>query len=702
MAPSFMALDGGWIFDDGMLIAGNPRVHGFAQWTSWFTSEFWDVGAEHSVREASVFWRPLVLASYALDWTLGSGSPLPFHLTNLVLHAAVTVLSFLMLRRYLGEVRAAFIAALLFALHPAHCESVAWISGRPDPLMMLGVLVAMQGLAMRLGGRRIGILIEVLGTAVAYLSKEQAVAMPVLALVEAWVAAGRGPIDRKLIGTVLRAAGPQLAVAACYMGLRQVLLPMSLGGFSQIPLLYRLGIVLETLGRYVRIVLWPNNLTAGAALIVVEDGAYPFHWITVFLGGTAIAGAAALAVWGWRRRPTVFLGILVLAVTMFPASNVLAIGYDVLASPRFLYMPSLPLAMIFGLIASCALGAKHSRVRQLVPAGLLAACAVLGAVNVDRSLDYGSTDRFWRAEIRANPQYLPALEYFAENALRARRPRQSLNIAYSSFAHVDQTGGRGFRSIVFLYALRAVLRLTPDLDRPTLQQIHDFANDTLAGRSASVDLPSFQMQIHLPQGSRDARVLQQEFLTEVMVVDTAARLGRWSDVEPRASRLLEVWPDTAPSLTLAASRARDVQFVRKAIAVMQQSVDPKARRLAEELTGTLNVLQAAEQAQEPAARRLLAGYYSSVNAWGEAYASLRPDFETAERVEPPLPIAETLAEVSFRAGNEAQARRLLGRLRADEVEARLNEWRLGMQWIDAPLQLGEEPLPDVLARRIQR
>ena len=80
---------------------------------------------------------PLTWLSHMLDWQIYRDNPAGHHLTNVLLHTANTLLLFLLLRRLTGSLwRSAFVAAL-FALHPLHVETVAWISERKGVLSML-------------------------------------------------------------------------------------------------------------------------------------------------------------------------------------------------------------------------------------------------------------------------------------------------------------------------------------------------------------------------------------------------------------------------------------------------------------------------------------------------------------------------------------------------------------------------------------
>ena len=92
-------------------------------------------------------WFPLTWISHTLDWEIYRDNPAGHHLTSVMLHTANTVLLFLLLRRVTGSLwRSAFVAAL-FALHPLHVETVAWISERKGVLSTLFWLLTLDAYA---------------------------------------------------------------------------------------------------------------------------------------------------------------------------------------------------------------------------------------------------------------------------------------------------------------------------------------------------------------------------------------------------------------------------------------------------------------------------------------------------------------------------------------------------------------------------
>ena len=138
--------------DDVDLVAGNlPFLSELSNAPRVFTRSYFEIEGELSSLET--YYRPLVVLSLMLDAQVGGGEPAVYHLTNVVLHAIVVVLLFGFMMR-LGAGRwAAFVAALLFAVHPLNTSTVAWIAGRNDSLLAVFALVSLIGLDVTVRSR---------------------------------------------------------------------------------------------------------------------------------------------------------------------------------------------------------------------------------------------------------------------------------------------------------------------------------------------------------------------------------------------------------------------------------------------------------------------------------------------------------------------------------------------------------------------
>jgi len=176
------SLAGDFVYDDLRLVGRNPRVTGVEPLWPSLAASHW--GFDDPLAEGSVgYWRPLTVLALRAAYALGGGAPLGFHALSLALHFLAALAAWRLARLLLGDGRAAFAAALLFALHPVHVESVAWISAVNDPLFGLLALVSLGAFV---SWRQRGSPGVPFGAALAFLlallAKEQAIAVLPLAL----------------------------------------------------------------------------------------------------------------------------------------------------------------------------------------------------------------------------------------------------------------------------------------------------------------------------------------------------------------------------------------------------------------------------------------------------------------------------------------------------------------------------------------
>lgn len=687
------ALDGPWLFDDHPLIVENPFVHDFTQWTRWFTHSFWSTSWESDLYgESRNFWRPLVLASYTLDWALGGGTPLVFHATNLLCHGTASALAFFTLRRWIGASWPALFAALLWAVHPTKSESVAWIAGRPDLWLSLGVLLALAGVAARLERRPWGWPLEVLGAAVAYGSKEHAVVLPLLAGIEVCAHAGWPPPRRLPRRELLRSVGPQLALALGYIAWRQWWLPVR-GGGDWPGLASHLGTVLETYGRYGVMALWPQDLSFGSSLIVVEDGMRVVNIGFAMIGGLWLSVCTLIA-YLRRNRTEWVLGLAAFPLLLFPVSNAAAVVNDVVVSPRLTYLPMFGLAWLGG-IALRSSGVLGRGVGYSFAAAVI---ALLGMRSVVRTLDFGDARRLWTYEVERSPRYLAALEYFVVEERRASRPRAALRIAEHARREAAGTASRFGTGSLLANAFEALMIITPDLDRARLLALRRFVVDLRARRDAVLLGPEGQAIFEVPSQSEAARVLQGLPTT---FASLEARLASRLGDDPHALALVREiaarCPDCSEQRVLVpvAARAEDFALAAALVQNLERTQGVAAAADVAEYLADAERRHRLVASAPPAARTaLLAWFYAGVGAWGRAYEVARPALD-----DPALAPADgvKLAELAFRAGDLAMARRLLERWEAPPViDARLVAWGLDMGWIDRP-RPPEAALPPVLA-----
>ncbi|MBM4048506.1 MAG: hypothetical protein FJ279_25665, partial [Planctomycetes bacterium] len=132
-------LTSSFAWDDRFLVVKNPHIKRLSEVPHLFTSSFFPSTTDPRSAE---YYRPLVALSYALEYAVAGLKPSVFHATNIVLHGLNGILVFLLCRAVFTSSALALAAGLLFAVHPIHTESVAWVAGRTDVLATLFSLLA--------------------------------------------------------------------------------------------------------------------------------------------------------------------------------------------------------------------------------------------------------------------------------------------------------------------------------------------------------------------------------------------------------------------------------------------------------------------------------------------------------------------------------------------------------------------------------
>ena len=212
---------------DHSLIEERDAVHSLSRLPELLRGEFWEgLSLIHFH-----YVRPLVSASYALDWAMWGANPFGFDVTNLLLHGAVSALLYAMVCRVSHAPWGALVAVLAWAWHPSKVEAVSWVSGRTDLLCALGILRVCSGVHRRLSGApKLGLSLELAGLAIALGSKEHAVVIPAFVAVEAWAHfahARATPLELRDVPRVLMSALPYAAVVLVYLAVRALVFPIA-------------------------------------------------------------------------------------------------------------------------------------------------------------------------------------------------------------------------------------------------------------------------------------------------------------------------------------------------------------------------------------------------------------------------------------------------------------------------------------------
>ena len=187
--------------DDERQVLNNEFIKTLANLPKAFTSSVWAFMGGDIVFTADSYFRPLFTSLFTINYAIFGAQPWGWHLVNVIIHAGVTALVFFVVQEVTDRKRTGLIAASLFAVHPIHAESVAWVSGVTDPLMSVFVLSSFYFyLRYRKRSARHYLAVAVLLYFFGLLSKETALALvPVIAYCELFWVPGSLSIKQRIV-----------------------------------------------------------------------------------------------------------------------------------------------------------------------------------------------------------------------------------------------------------------------------------------------------------------------------------------------------------------------------------------------------------------------------------------------------------------------------------------------------------------------
>ncbi len=349
------ALRDGFALDDLPIIRDNLQIHSLAGIPRALALPYWY--AERHL------YRPLTTLSFGLEWTLGGGRPLLFHLLNLLWHALVTALVVRLALRWWPPL-AAGVAGLWFAVHAVHAETVANIVGRSE----LVCAAALLGLALLASGqpavdapaarRREWWWVFALAAA-AMASKETGAVAPFIA----WAAAITPVADtpHRDRHRAWRLAGAAAAGVVVLIAARLIVLGSFAGdaphyAFSLISGIRAVLLALATIPTAVGLLLVPQP----PRLDYSPPETIIFHppFAAVAAGTAVVLAAIAVVVWHARKPNRWTLAACFAAATFAPVSNLL-VHTGIVVADRTLYSPSIGVALIAGAAIAAAWSARQ-------------------------------------------------------------------------------------------------------------------------------------------------------------------------------------------------------------------------------------------------------------------------------------------------------------------------------------------------------
>ena len=312
-------------YDDNLYVTANSHVKAGLS----FSAVRWAFTTGHASN-----WHPITWLSHLLDVTLFGENAGWHHLVNVLFHAANACLVFLLLRWMTAQTWPSAFVAALFAVHPLHVESVAWVAERKDVLSTLFWLLAMIAYVRYTRRNSASAYVAaLLFFSMGLMAKPMLVTLPaVLLLMDYW------PLER-LSGTRARRVIIEklpffvMAAASCVVTFWVQRSGHSVTAIDALPVGLRVENAVVSYGRYILMTVWPVRLAA----FYPHPGPGLSIW-SVIISGVFIVAVSIGVVAARRTRPYLLIGWLWYLGTLIPVIGLVQVGAQALAD-RYTYVP---------------------------------------------------------------------------------------------------------------------------------------------------------------------------------------------------------------------------------------------------------------------------------------------------------------------------------------------------------------------------
>ncbi|MBU4376952.1 MAG: tetratricopeptide repeat protein [Candidatus Omnitrophica bacterium] len=402
----------GFVWDDEFLITKNPSIMSWNYAWIHFVLDLY-----HSF---SNYYRPVQMITYMVDFSFWRLDPFGYHLTNILLHAILSVLFFLFLFLISKDKRIALVGAALYAVHPAHTGAVAYIAGRADILAAIFMLLSFIFFDAHFRTAkpkkvRIYYIASLIFFILSLLSKEAAVIIPVLILFyrlffvsSEEAERSRGIIKFHYISWFIIITGVYLILRSCALNFQE------LGLFeSRYSLYSRLLTFQEALIIYLGIVFFPVGLHMERSI----DYAVSLWDKNVLL---SLAGVLLIILALVRVRKVskeACFGAIFFFVSLLPVSNIFPMNSNI--AEHWLYIPLMG-AMIFVSFLGMHLWDNKISMRPVIASLFMGYLIFFAYQTVDRNLDWKDDITIYSHTLRYAPDSIKMLNNIG-NLYHAKR-----------------------------------------------------------------------------------------------------------------------------------------------------------------------------------------------------------------------------------------------------------------------------------------
>ena len=334
-----------FVYDDESQIVGNQLIEQWRFVPHYFNIQVW---AHVNPHISGNYYRPIFMVWMRLNQALFGYRPWGWHLTTVLMHVLATFFVFKLARRLSQRDDVAFIAAVIFGVHPAHIEAVAWVSGVTEPLFAALLIPSFLWFLDWRDGRPNARAYSLLLYTLAIFSKETAVLMMPLVFAYCWIYPR--PEKPSLIQRFTRSllpALPFLAITIGYLYLRKLALGKLFFQNYPIGLKNDVLTIPSVSWLYVKMLFAPVGLAAFYDTPYITSPTLR-GFLLPLLGVLLLAFAIFLWWWKTRDRLVAFSAIL-LVLPFLPLLNLGIFFEGEIAHDRYLYIPSIGFALLLAI-----------------------------------------------------------------------------------------------------------------------------------------------------------------------------------------------------------------------------------------------------------------------------------------------------------------------------------------------------------------
>ena len=313
--------------DDSLYVTANPHIqNGFT-----LNNVFWAFTTTYAAN-----WHPLTWLSFMVDYEIYGLRASGYHFTNLLFHLVNTCLLFMILNRMTGSIKKSSFVAVLFALHPLHVESVAWISARKDVLSAFFWLLTIWAYTLYVTRPNIKSYLFVLAFfALGLMAKPMVVTLPfVLILLDYWPL-NRFDRSQKTSETYLvleKIPLLILTIGSCVITYMAQKYAGAVASADAFPLDVRIANAIVSYAGYISKTFWPTDLSA----FYSHPGIWPSG--KVLFSGFFLLISSLLVLFSFSRYPYLAVGWLWFLGTLVPVIGLVQVGDQAMAD-RYTYIP---------------------------------------------------------------------------------------------------------------------------------------------------------------------------------------------------------------------------------------------------------------------------------------------------------------------------------------------------------------------------